>query len=182
MDVAEISIGSYRVLAAPANPPGIHSVYQAHAGLAEEFNLSSPHGAFCFFGISEGTCDWPQLVVSQRYEPAGYGFNPGLLIVPETGIVFIGAGTRVLAYALRPTPARLWIGAADTGFWGWARFENIVLMSAELELAAWTIEGQKLWTTFVEPPWSFTVSGEQVDLDVMGTKSRFSIVSGPRGG
>jgi len=28
-------------------------------------------------------------------------------------------------------------------------------MSAELELAAWRTDGTKLWTTFVEPPWTY---------------------------
>lgn len=182
MDVAEISLGSYRVVASPDKLPGIHSHYQAHAALAEEFNLTSPDGAFCFFGIGEQAGEWPRLVVSQRYKPAGYGFNPGLLLVPETETVFIGAGTRVLAYRLRPHPIRLWVDEADTGFWGWSRSEDIVLMSAELELAAWSIEGHKLWTTFVEPPWSFTVSERHVHLDVMGKKSKFPIVYGPGGG
>ena len=182
MDIAEVSLGPYRVLASPDKLPGIHSKYQEHATLAEQFNLNSPDGAFCFFGVGEQAGQWPRLVVSQRYEPAGYGFDPGLLLVPETETVFIGAGTRLLAYRLGMRPVRLWVDEADTGFWGWSRFDDIILMSAELELAAWSIEGLKLWTTFVEPPWSFTVSEQCVELDIVGKKSRFSIVSGPQDG
>ena len=52
-------------------------------------------------------------------------------------------------------------------------------MEAELELAAWTIQGHKLWTTFVEPPWSYNVVGDTVTLDVMGTITTFPLISGP---
>jgi hypothetical protein len=34
---------------------------------------------------------------------------------------------------------------------------------------------------FVEPPWSYQVEGDQVQLDVMGTKTTFPVHSGPGG-
>jgi len=52
-------------------------------------------------------------------------------------------------------------------------------MSAELELAAWTLAAKKLWSTFVEPPWDYEVHGARVHLDVMGTKSVFDLENGP---
>lgn len=52
-------------------------------------------------------------------------------------------------------------------------------MSAELELAAWDLEGNKLWTTFVEPPWEYAVRDGVVRLDVMGAKSEFPAWTGP---
>jgi hypothetical protein len=52
-------------------------------------------------------------------------------------------------------------------------------MSAELEFAAWDINGRKLWSTFVEPPWSYEIRGDQVELDVMGRKSTFVLAIGP---
>jgi hypothetical protein len=52
-------------------------------------------------------------------------------------------------------------------------------MAAECELAARDTSGKKLWTTFVEPPWSYRVEADQVLLDVMGTKSTFRIQTGP---
>jgi hypothetical protein len=51
-------------------------------------------------------------------------------------------------------------------------------MAAELELAAWHIDGGKLWTTFVEPPREYSVEGDRVHLDVMGTKSDVSPYAG----
>jgi hypothetical protein len=41
-------------------------------------------------------------------------------------------------------------------------------MSAELELSAWDINGRKLWSKNVEPPWSYEIRGDRVELDVMG--------------
>jgi hypothetical protein len=47
-----------------------------------------------------------------------------------------------------------------------------VLMAAELELAARDHRGGKLWSMFVEPPWTYQVASGLVELDVMGTKAR----------
>lgn len=52
-------------------------------------------------------------------------------------------------------------------------------MAAELELAAWTIQGEKLWSTFVEPPWDHEVRDDVVYLDVMGNHSSFPPRTGP---
>ena len=121
---------------------------------------------------------WPVLVVAQRFEPFSGGFDPGVLLVPESKVLFVGAGRRLLAYTL-DGPRRLWEDEAETGFWGWQRHHDGVLMSAELELAAWDITGTKLWTTFVEPPWSYNVAGYDVRLDVMGRESSFPLDKGP---
>lgn len=182
MPMAEITLGDYRVLAAADSLPEIHSSYREHAVLAEEFDLDATGGSLCFFAVGERDGDWPSLVVAQRYDPSGWGFNPGLLIVPETDVVFIGAGTRVLAYKHHPQPSRLWVDQAAIGFWGWSRVDDIVFMSAEIEFAAWSVDGRKLWTTYVEPPWTFTVSDGHVHLDVMGDKSSFPAATGPRAG
>jgi hypothetical protein len=51
-------------------------------------------------------------------------------------------------------------------------------MAAELELAAWDVNGRKLWSWFVEPPWEFAVAGDVVTVDVMGSVSRIRLQSG----
>jgi hypothetical protein len=110
------------------------------------------------------------LVVTQRYAPAAGGFHPGALLVPETQRLFIGAGRRLLCYDLAG-PARLWEDEADFGFWSWSRYGEVVLMMAELELAAWTIEGQKLWSRLADPPWEYRVEGTAVVVtDCRGTE------------
>jgi len=57
--------------------------------------------------------------------------------------------------------------------WGTA---HAVLMAAELALAAWDRTGRKLWSRFVEPPWSFLVVDDKVHLDVMGKHTEFSLL------
>ena len=52
-------------------------------------------------------------------------------------------------------------------------------MSAELELAAWSIQGVKQWSTFVEPPWDYVADGDAVTLDVIGRTRTFSLSRGP---
>lgn len=174
---SEIVIAPYRVLACTGELPQLYSHYRERADLVEEIDLASDDG-LSFFAV--GRDEWPSLVVTQRFSPSGYGNYPGILIVPETATAFIGAGERLLAYRLDPRPARLWMDTADCGFSRWSRHGEFALMSAELELAAWTTSGTKLWTMFVEPPWEYTVVDETVQLDVMGTQSSFPIAVGPQ--
>ncbi|MBV9493415.1 MAG: hypothetical protein JOZ54_04165 [Acidobacteria bacterium] len=176
--LAELQFARYRVVVDADGLPEIYEAYREHAELAEELDLLSPEKASCFFGVGTGE-GWPTLVVAQSYSPSGSGFAPGILIVPETATVLIGAGDRLLAYSLESSPTRVWTDVADLGFWGWSRYGDVVLMSAELELAAWTTRGVKLWTTFVEPPWGFRVEGDRVLLDVMGRTMTFGIAEGP---
>lgn len=178
---SEIVISPFRVLACASELPASYESYRRHAEVLDEFDLSSQEGAPCFFAVGR-RAGWPELVVAQRFRPAGSGFYPGLLVVPETATVFIGAGERLLAYGLDPSPRRLWVDHADMGFWSWSRFGEFILMSAELELAAWTRAGVKLWSTFVEPPWQYDVVNDIVHLDVMGTMSSFDIARGPSSG
>jgi hypothetical protein len=103
------------------------------------------------------------------------------LIVPETEAIFIGAGKRLLAYTARGDRwSRLWLDTAEW-FWGWRQHDDYVVMSAELELAAWTAAGEKLWSTDVEPPWKYSVEDGRVKLDVMGTVTDFALSNGPIG-
>jgi hypothetical protein len=104
-------------------------------------------------------------------------FHPGFLVVPETSILFIGAGERLLGYNVERRE-RVFEHHTDCGFWGWTRQEDYVLMAAELEFGVWRKTGEKLWSAFVEPPWSFNVSGENVELDIMGQLKTFRLETG----
>lgn len=103
--------------------------------LVEEFELNKTD--LCCIAVSRAAESWPFLVVSQSYAPARYGFEPGVLIAPETDVLFIGAGERLLAYRLH-RPGRLWEDIANTGFWRWSQHQEVVLLAAELEFAAWS--------------------------------------------
>jgi hypothetical protein len=156
--------------------PSIYSELVSHAVLSENFGISG-EGTPLFLTAGHSSRNWPDLVVALHFDP-GAGFHPGMLLVPERHLLFVGAGTSLLAYKLSPVQ-RLWEDVADYGFWGWRRHGDIVLMSAELELAAWDIDGRKLWSMFVEPPWHYEVHGDRVELEVMGKKSSFVAAIGP---
>lgn len=171
-----IAIGEYVLQCIPDGLPAAFDSYARHAILVERFEVDQRN--LCCVVVGRANEPWPFLVVAQSFSPAGAGFEPGVLLAPDTGRLFVGAGERLLAYDLA-VPSRLWVDRADTGFWRWARHDDVVLMSAELEFAAWTPKGEKLWTTFVEPPWEYMVEGETVMLDVMGSRRRFPILEGP---
>lgn len=173
----EITAEKYTMGCLPAGLPDLYTEYAKRAQVVDEFDLQGTEGEVCFLSVSRGGAS-PFLVVAQRYSPASGGFNPGALIVPETDLLFLGAGTRLLCYDLKLI-RRKWEDTADTGFWNWARFGDVVLMSAELEFAAWSYRGEKLWSTFVEPPWTYAVCGTTINLDVMGQRSEFSLNRGP---
>jgi hypothetical protein len=149
---------------------------------AEEFDLDAEDGRLLFaavYSVSRSSldADAPLLVVAQRYSPYQAGFDAAFLIVPETARLFIGAGERLLCYDLR-VPARLWIDKAWPGFWRWGHNRDYVWMLSELEFGVWTPSGEKLWTTFVEPPWGLDVRDDIVELDIMGRKSRHRMADG----
>jgi hypothetical protein len=156
--------------------PQILDWFMEHATRADRFDLEVPDGDFCFVAAAR-TGRLPALAVAQRYSPSEGGFDPGIALIPETQRLFIGAGTRLLAYDLDRAEL-LWEDEAGIGFWHWSVYPAAVLMSAEIEFAAWDRSGQKLWSRFVEPPWDFSVLGDQVRLDVMGKVTTFPIMGG----
>lgn len=152
---------------------------RTRAALVDDLSDRDADGALFVAGVRTEPRNEPVHLVALRYAPSVGGFAPGVLFVPETGVVFLGAGTTLLAYQLRPAPRRLWEDSAELGFWSWRRHDATVVMSAEVELAAWDIDGSKLWSRFVEPPWTYEVGTGAVTLDVMGEVTQFSMREGP---
>lgn len=135
----------------------------------------------CWFrvAVSAPGDTMPSLVVTASYESAA-GFSPGVLVAPETSHVFIGARTSVLCYQRRKSGwGRDWQRFVEVGFWRWDRHNDVVLMQAELELAAWALDGRPLWSARVEPPWDYAVSEDVVRLEVVGRVSTFPLRAGP---
>ncbi len=174
----KIDTEKYSLIVHAPGLPDLFTSYVKHATLVDQIELNRDDGTAVFLAVGQPN-DWPFLVVAQRCIPGeNSGFHPGALIVPETDTLFIGAGERILAYNLKE-PSRLWEDSAETGFWAWDRYRDFILMSAELEFAAWDIQANKLWATFVEPPWSYTIEDRIVHLEVMGNASQFPINIGP---
>ncbi|MGO6984308.1 hypothetical protein [Rhizobium leguminosarum] len=159
--------------------PRIYDSYVKNAAFVDQVKPSTQEGRDLFLGVCDkgSSHRWPEIVITQRYEDASGTFHPGFLVVPEASILFIGAGERLLGYDVERRE-RVFEDRTDYGFWGWTRQGDYVLMSAELEFAVWRKTGEKLWSAFVEPPWSFNVSGENVELDIMGQLKIFSLETG----
>jgi hypothetical protein len=178
IDPIFVTIGSTAVFVSSERPPA-WDFYQERAALVDDLTDRARDGALFVAGIRTEPRDAPEVLVAAHYSPSVGGFPPGVLIVPETAIAFVGAGTTLLAYQLGADPRRLWEDSAELGFWGWRRHGDTVVMSAELELAAWDINGSKLWTRFVEPPWTYEIVSGQVRLDIMGAVTLFGLREGP---
>ncbi|WP_293909724.1 hypothetical protein [Deinococcus sp.] len=184
MSSVRVQVGAYSVQLWREEWPSHLDVLMQAADLAERYGdlrgRNDEDGELFAVSISQnGVGSLSSLLtVAQRFSPETPGFEPGVLIVPETSVAFIGAGERLLAYDLKRA-VRLWEDTADAGFWWWDRAGDVVLMAAELELAAWTTTGTRLWSMFVEPPWSYWLEGDQLNLNVMNVEQTFLVKQGP---
>lgn len=181
--VARVGSGEYSVGLCVGGLPGTYGAMIQDTNLHDDFGVEGHAGTSFVVWVEHESSRWPELVVAQRFGPGPEaGFYPGVWLTPESHVLFVGAGTRLLGYALRGGARRLWEDEADMGFWMWRQHTDVVVMSAELELAAWTHDGNKLWSIFVEPPWDYDVVDSQLNLDVMGAKSSFDLREGPMSG
>lgn len=171
---ASVHVGGYRVLVDTARPAALDH-YRGGAELVH--TLGSVGSGYALVAVTGPEEDQASLVEGNFAVEGGRG--PGVLVVPDRLQVFVGAGRVLAAFDRRDGHwQRTWTDEAEAGFWDWAQHGDVVLMAAELELAAWTTDGTKLWSRFVEPPWSFSVLDERVRLDVMGCVSNLSLREG----
>jgi hypothetical protein len=173
-----VSIGDTVVFVA-RQLPSMWSTYCSHAEVVDEQSADDDDADLFVAGVCPPDGKWPSVLLALAYEPGDGGFAPGLHVVPETGVMFVGAGTTLRAYRFWPTAEKLWEDAVEFGFFRWRRHGATILMSAELELAAWDITGTKLWSRYVEPPWDYTVDDQELTLDVMGAVTTFDMRTGP---
>ncbi len=177
----QIVVHGYTLSCFSGGLPEDYEVYREKAKLVDEIDLARDvsHSAdVCFLAVQKELA-WPFLVVAQKYTPSGLGGSyPQALITPETDMLFLGAGERVLTYRLLP-PEKVGQESAEQGFHAFERHGQYVIMRAELELAVWTIQGKKQWSQFVEPPWSYRVEQEAMSVDVIGHVLSFPLSTGP---
>lgn len=177
----QIIVHGYTLSCFSGGLPEYYEVYRQEAKLVDEIDLDSisSHWAdTCFLAVQKDET-WPFLVVAQKYAPSGLGSSyPQALIIPETQMLFLGAGERIAAYRLDP-PEKVWQDTAELGFHAFDRHGQFVIMRAELGIAVWTIQGKKEWAQFVEPPWTYMIDNETMHLDVMGYVLSFPLGSGP---
>lgn len=171
----ELVFGDLRILVTSNALPHLFGEYNRRARLSESFAMDMTGGSLCWLGVSRGT-SWPFLSVAQRYKAPGAGFEPGALYVSQTNILFIGAGTRLLAYRL-DEPSRLWEEQTEVGFHGWTRHGDIVLMTGEQELATWDVKARLLWRIPMRDSRGFKIAEDIVTIE--GGDS-FNLAEGPK--
>lgn len=170
------TIGKYSV-SLWSSPDDINHHTREFAVATKHLTTHESRGDYVAIGVSDAG-PGADLLVEGQYSPGpASGFHPGILIIPETGIVFIGVGTNVLVYNMAPI-SEIVHAQTEVGFWYWHQHGASVFMCAELELAVWNIDGQKRWSRPVEPPWSWHVSGDIVAIDVMGHVDSYSLQTG----
>lgn len=170
------SVGSY-TLSVTDNPEEISTFLRDNAVVRHQ--LSQPVAGDSYIALGITDCGlFPDLLLEGWYSPGpAQGFHPGALIILETQIAFIGAGTTIVVYDLSPI-SLLAQTQTECGFWGWRHINNVVVMSAELELAVWNIYGEKLWSRFVEPPWHYDIEDDTLLLNIMGDSIRLTLATG----
>ncbi|GCE14137.1 hypothetical protein [Tengunoibacter tsumagoiensis] len=112
------------------------------------------------------------------YSPSDPAFYPELLYVPESQILFIRAGEKILAYQLQ-VPQKLFELSVDIGFLSWERYSNYIIMVAEMRMTVWNLAGEQLWTLFVEQPWSYHCHHEMMSFIKDEQVYTFPVATGP---
>lgn len=126
----------YSIAGAIGELPAIYNDLVRHAVLNDDFGIGDADGTALLVAVGTSSARWPELVISQRFDPGPEaGFYPGTLLIEETDLLFLSAGTRLLAYDLQDH-RRLWEDSTDVGFWAWNRHGGLAVLSAELEFAA----------------------------------------------
>lgn len=178
------TVGDYTLIVDPDGLPPEERIkfFRMHADLYERFTFHGDDVKTCFVAVRRNTDWWPVLpflVVQMEYKPMQLG-DPGLILLPDTGRLFIGAGRRLVCYQLEDKPKRLWESHALEEFFSWQRHGNIVMMAALDELAAWDSYGNRLWwTDKPEHQWSYHVNGDTLQLEIGTEVTEFSLETGP---
>lgn len=117
----------------------------------------------------------PTLLVIGRLRE---GFGCGVHLVEDTGVLFFGCGESICAYDMA-TGKKLHHDITPYAFHSWNRHGDVVIMSGELEVAAYALDGTKLWSSVVESPWDYGVTGGKMYTLVMGHRVEFPLRDGP---
>lgn len=173
-----LGVGEYTLLWVDDGLPSEYEEYRSSAKFVDEVALGQPDTRECALAVFDGASHRPFMMVVQSYPDRHPPITAGILLIPETDVIFIGVNDRGLAYRLAE-PSRLWEEPSFGDFWNWRRKHDVVLMAAELAFRAYDLSGELKWTAYVEPPWNYSLENDEVHLDVMGRTSVFPLREGP---
>lgn len=162
----QFNFDKYKIIVEIGKEPTIFEMWLKHASFKDIEGLAKD-GTPIYIGVGHGK-EWYNSIIAFRSDPIDHaGFHPEFLILPETNTLFVGAGTVVKPYDLEGLKKKF-EKELSLGFWGWTRHNDLIVMQEELELGVYTLDGQEIWSTFVQPPWTFEITGNEVKLNVMG--------------
>ncbi len=171
-----LTVGPYRLAVHLGERPYMFDHWVEHAKATDIEGLKD-NGDALHLAVGRGS-DWYDLVVAFRTSPLdAAGFRPDVLIVPETETLFIGAGEVVKIFDLRTGQVKEQ-RTSNAGFWDWTRMEDVVICCEELGFAVYGLDGVERWSTFVEPPWEWSIDTNRVRLDVMGSLRYHDLMTG----
>lgn len=111
----------------------------------------------------------PSVLVVLGYHRLDGDFGAGAILVPETGRLFVAGGSWAICYHRDGERwVREWEHEVHVMAWGLVRHGDWIVLSGELELVAWDLDGVRRLTAAVEPPWSYEIHDGQVRLDIDG--------------
>jgi hypothetical protein len=166
----EVGAGGYRVFLTWEAPQGLDESRIVVDRPSPEDEDREP----CYVHVHKPGGALTLLVVGQARE----GTTCGVHIVEQTGVLFFGCSEAVCAYDI-PTGKKLYQDLTPYAFHSWARHGDVVVMSGELEVAGYALDGTKLWSATVESPWDYGVNGEKMYTLVMGHRVEFPLHEGP---
>lgn len=172
----EFSFDKYTIAVHLDTPPDVYGMWLEYAKYLDTDDLSK-EGTSVYIGIAQGG-RWYEDIIAFNTDPVDYGgFYPGFLIIPETEILFIGAGIIIKTYDLK-NHKKVFQKDTFVGFWGWQRWAEYVIMLEELEFGVYDLKGNEIWSTYVEPPWTYEINEGIVTLNVMDKLSYRNIITG----
>lgn len=134
-------------------------------------------GTPVFIGIEEAD-KWEMMIVAFNAEPIDDTFfHPELFFIQETKTLFIGAGRKALTYSLKDK-LKVSNRSLAAGFWYWAKHDKFIVLVEELEIAVYNYDGNFIWKTRAEPPWSYGIAGNILTLDIMDNITKYDLDTG----
>jgi len=103
------------------------------------------------------------LTILLFWDSCSSGVSQELLYVPETGVLFIGCGS--VSVRVSTKESRLIDVKNICLFWGLSRHKEFVLETGELECFLYSLSGETISSTSVDPPYQMDVTENGIKFE-----------------
>ncbi len=170
----EVGAGGFRIVLSEEAPHGLDERRVNVDRLGDAEDDRKP----CYVLVHRANGAPTLLIIGRMRE----GFGCGVHLAQNTGVLFFGCGESICTYDMA-TGTKLHADITPYAFHSWNRHSceggDVIIMSAELEVAGFATDGTKLWSGVVESPWDYGVSGDNMYTLVMGHRVEFPLLKGP---